>query len=411
MQRELLMPKLGLTMTEGSVAQWSVGAGEPFQSGQALYVVETDKVATEIAADHDGTLIEIIVQVGDMVPVGTVIGYWDDGGPAVQATAIQATATPATATPAAATPATAAKVGDRIVASPFARHLAGQSGLDLASLAGSGPGGRIVARDVLAAGMTRQKESTTVNQAALQPALQPAAQPGMQPELPYQVIAPTTRQATIARRLTRGKQDTPHFYLALEAEVSSLTALRKEVNEADLGIRLTLNHFIVKAVVMALLVHPELNRAWSDAGILAFRQIDVGVAIDTANGLQAPALTNTGGLPIKALADRLTRLAERARAGALTANDMGMPAITVSNAGMHHVTYMTSIINPGQSMILGVGSIKGVFRPDPHGQPELRQELGLVLSADHRIMDGVAALKFLNTIIHYLEHPAQLLLH
>ncbi len=396
-RRELLMPKLGLTMTEGSIADWVVGERTSFKAGEALYVVETDKVATEIAADQDGTLLEISVQIGETVPVGTVVGYWDDSGGAAavpRATSIAPPPPEPLATSSHAFRPAApviAQSRERIVASPFARRLASEQGVNLATLIGSGPGGRIVARDILA----------PCHVAPERPVVEAA----------YQVVTPSALQSTIARRLTRGKQDTPHFYLALEAEVSSLVALRTEVNEADRGVRLTLNHFIVKAVAMALRIHPELNRVWSDEGILAFRQIDVGVAIDTSNGLQAPAITDAGSLAIKDLADRLTQLAERARAGTLTAHDMGTPAITVSNAGMHHVTYMTSIINPGQSMILGVGSIKGVFRPDQHGQPELRQELGLVLSADHRIMDGVVALKFLNTIIHYLEHPTQMLLH
>ena len=440
MKRELLMPKLGLTMTEGAIADWMVGASQPFKAGQGLYVVETDKVANEIVAEGDGMLLEIAVQIGETVPVGTVIGFWDDApagtraatpaAPAAVATAT-ATATTSTAatassapatparqdspTPAAPTPSTAAPAvagsPTRIIASPYARRLARERGVALARIAGTGPNGRIVARDVQAAAEHAIPVASALATQVMQPSSAPAAiarttQPA--PGADYDLIAPTARQATAARRLTQGKQ---HFYLALEADVSSLIALRKEINEADLGVRLTLNHFIVKAVIDSLRKHPALNRVWSDQGIVAYRRIDVGIAVDAPGGLLAPAVTDVGGITIRALAARLTDLAERARAGLLTAADQGAPAITISNAGMHNVTYMTSIINPGQAMILGVGSIKGVFRPDDRGQPVLRQELGLVLSLDHRIMDGVAGLKFLNTIVHCLEHPAQLLLH
>ncbi len=438
MKRALLMPKLGLTMTEGSIADWMVGASQRFKAGQGLFVVETDKVANEISADGDGVLLEIAVQIGETVPVGTVIGYWEDAadtaatpaagsGREVAATTNRTAPVPArpTASPA---PALSARTGSsdpavpvataastRIIASPYARRLARERGVPLDRITGTGPNGRIVARDVPEAApqtVATASARTAHNAPALSTESQPVARAASTaPDTHYDLIAPSARQATAARRLAQGKQETPHFYLALEADVSALISLRKEINDAALGVRLTLNHFIVKAVIDALRKHPNLNRVWSDQGIMAFRRVDVGIAIDTPGGLLAPALTDVGGVTIRELAARLADLAGRARAGAITAADQGTPAITISNAGMHNVTYMTSIINPGQAMILGVGSIRGVFRPDDKGQPVLRQELGLVLSADHRVMDGVAGLEFLNAIVHCLERPAQLLLH
>lgn len=414
------MPKLGLTMTEGSVADWIVGASQSFRAGEGIFVVETDKVATEIVAESDGTLLEITVNVGETVPVGTVIGYWNDSATGdgaaagVPVTSREHVAAVAPAgKPAGERPATLSRepapeptaAANRIVASPYARRLAREQGIALSELRGTGPGGRIVARDI---GAPAQSELPVKVSVATDRAVEPSLAGD---ETGYDIITPSARQQTAARRLAQGKQETPHFYLALEAEVSALVALRKEINDADLGVRLTLNHLIVKAVVDALRKHPEMNRVWSQDGILAFRRIDVGVAVDTPAGLLAPAVTDVAHITIRELAGRLNALAERAKAGGLTAADQGTAAITISNAGMHNVTYMTSIINPGQAMILGVGSIKGVFRPDANGQPALRQELGLVLSADHRIIDGVSALKFLNAIVHCLEHPAQLLLH
>ncbi|WP_202109338.1 dihydrolipoamide acetyltransferase family protein [Bordetella sp. 15P40C-2] len=406
------MPKLGLTMTEGSIADWMVQPGQSIQKGQALFVVETDKVANEIPAEQSGTLLEIVVPVGTTVPVGTLIGVWDDGIAATgQETgeAPRATAEPtrsATADRAAPTSPNDAATslhnratepqtgGRRVVATPLARRLANERGVSLHGVRGTGPKGRIVARDV-----------------PDQEAAEPLRGADVEADDAYTLIAATNLQTTIARRLTQGKQETPHFYLALDAEVSRLVALRKEINDAQPPVRLTLNHFIVMAVARALSDMPESNRVWSDNGILAFKRIDVGVAVSTDQGLMAPAVRDVGAVGIGELARRLDAVTAAARQGTLTSRDMGMPAITVSNAGMHNVTYMTSIINPGQAMILGVGSVKGVFRPDDAGQPVLRQEMGLVLSADHRIMDGVSALKFLNRIVDLLARPAQLLVN
>jgi pyruvate dehydrogenase E2 component (dihydrolipoamide acetyltransferase) len=155
---------------------------------------------------------------------------------------------------------------------------------------------------------------------------------------------------------------------------------------------------------------PEINRVWTDDGILSHKRIDVGVAVSTNGGLLAPAVCDVGDLSMGMLAKRLDNLVERTRAGRMNQRDIGHAAITVSNAGMHHVRYMTSIINPGQAMILGVGSIQPVFLPDADGQPELRRQMGVVLSADHRVLDGVRGLKFLNVVREFLEQPVRLLM-
>jgi len=404
------MPKLGLTMTEGLVADWLIQVGQSFASGDALFVVETDKVANEIPADETGTLVEIVVPTGTTVPVGTVIGYWEDGQTDIASDA-QSTAPHASASrsaPDAARTTSLASVSItsvasvvpadtlRIIATPHARRLARQRGIALETLQGSGPRGRIVARDV--------------ESARTSPPTRAAALPAQDDDA-YTRIAPTTLQATVARRLTQGKRDTPHFYLALDADVSRLVALRQEIKAARPEYRLTYNHFVVMAVARALARMPQANRVWRDDGILAFPRIDVGIAVDTEAGLLAPAVTDVGDVALTELARRVDAVVERARADKLIPADVGHPAVTVSNAGMHNVTYMSAIINPGQAMILGVGGIKGVFRPDAHGAPVLKQEMGLVLSADHRVINGVGALRFLNAIVDFLQQPVRLLMH
>lgn len=429
MRQALTLPKLGLTMTEGILSEWLVQPGAAFVAGDLLYVVENDKVANEIEAEADGTLLETVVSAGDTVPVGDVIGYWDDGlgesAAPVQETKVQTPADLGVGEPAADTAALAQQKADstpqgssgqqtsdgdqRIIATPYARKLAAGQGVSLSGLSGTGPYGRIVARDVEAAsavdaqrGAPKLQPQPKAEVAVLAPV---AVAPGQS------LTAPTSMQATIARRLTASKQEIPHFYLALDIDVTRLVTLRKEVNRAQEEHRLTLNHFIVMAVARALRQMPEANRVWTNDGILSFSQIDVGVAVSTEDGLLAPAVCDVGNVSMGALAERLNAVIERARVGRMNQADLGSPAITVSNAGMHHVHFMGSIINPGQSMILGVGSVKAVFRPDDEGQPELRQEMGVVLSADHRIIDGVRGLKYLNIVRELLEQPVRLLVH
>ena len=213
----------------------------------------------------------------------------------------------------------------------------------------------------------------------------------------------------MARRLTAAKQQIPHFYLAAEAEVSRLLELRRELNAAGQGPRLTLSHLVVAAVARALRELPLANRVWTDEGIQAFDCVDVGVAVSSERGLLVPVVRGIGEADLASIARRTSAVVERARTGALTPQDMGGGAITVSNAGMYEVSWMTPIINPGQAMILGVGSVRELFRPDAQGQPALRREIGLVLAADHRLIDGVAALGFLNRVIAHLRDPLSLL--
>ncbi|OPH17285.1 2-oxo acid dehydrogenase subunit E2 (plasmid) [Azospirillum brasilense] len=409
MVRELVMPKLGLTMTEGVLAEWRVSPGQPFRSGDVLLVVETDKIASEVEADSDGVLIETTIPAGETVAVGTPIARWsaDGAGAAPAAEPVEAPAPIAAPTPVAANarplPAPVRSNGERILSTPLARRRAEGLGVDLAAVTGSGPRGRIKVADVEAAAQTR-------------PEPRPAPQPAPKVEGPTgERSKPTTLQATVARRLTAAKRDVPHFYLAAEAEVTELAALRDRLNaDTESGLpRISMTHLVVAAVGRALAAMPEMDRVWDDepagGAILALGRGDIGMAVDTPRGLVAPVLRGAATLPLDRLAAEAASLTRRARDGRLTEEDFQGGAVTVSNAGMHNVTYMTSIISPGQSSILGVGSVRSVFRPDAAGAPVLKRELGLVLSADHRLFDGVTALAFLNRIIAGLERPLRLL--
>ena len=274
--------------------------------------------------------------------------------------------------------------------------MAQQKHIDLTQVTGSGPRGRIRARDVLAASEAPAPVALASVAAAAAPASGTLRQPA-------------GLERTIAQRLTQAKQQIPHFYLSVEAEVSALMQLRQQMNAAQTRQKLTLNHFVLAAVGQALEAMPQVNCVWTEHGILSLATSDVGMAVNTEKGLMVPVLRSVGTHSLGAVARQSAELIARVQAGRLGAADMQGGAITVSNAGMHDVTYMASIINPGQSMILGVGSVREVFRPDANGQPVVRREMGMVLSADHRVLDGVTALQFLKRIVQALSQPAGLL--
>lgn len=418
MRRELLIPKLGLTMTEGVLVEWMVQPGDTFKVNQGIFVVESEKAANEVGAEADGTLLEITAQVGETLPCGTVIGYWDDGqageGVRAAATAITVAVAEKAATSNAPPQATApmqataqtSNPGQRVPVTPLARRLAQQQGVALATVTGSGPRGRIRAKDVLTksqqyAPVEKASEAKkTVNASAAQSPVATTA---------GTLRVPSNLERTVAQRLTAAKQQVPHFYLSVEAEMSAVMALRAQLNAAQSRKKLTLNHFVLAAVGQALQAMPEVNCVWTGEGILSLATADVGMAVNTEKGLLVPVLRDVGRQPLGAIAAQAGELIGKAQAGRLTSAEMHGGAITVSNAGMHDVTYMASIINPGQSMILGVGSIREVFRPDDNGQPVIRREMGMVLSADHRVLGGVAGLKFLKLVVQALQQPMGLL--
>ncbi len=403
---DLLMPKLGLTMTEGMLIEWSVASGAEVKAGDPLFVVETDKVANEIVAQADGTLAEILVAAGETVPVGTVVARWTGPGQGADDMA-DAPPEPAPQPVAETAPAAAREAarGGRVVATPLARRLAREASLDLAQVGGSGPGGRIKAADVRQA-VRAPRTAPVVPQDAASPG--PAARASLAQAAGEQHIEASALVQSMARRMTQAKQ-VPHFYLSAEAEVSALLALRQRLNAQADAPRLTLNHFVIAAVARALAALPHQNRIWNDDHIVQFQGIDVGVAVSTERGLMAPVLHGLDHASLDDIAAQSDALLGRVRAGKATREDMSGGAISISNAGMFNVTYMAPIINPPQSAILGVGSIRELFRPDEQGAPALRREMGLVLAADHRLHDGASALAFLNHVIDLLQDPYRLL--
>jgi pyruvate dehydrogenase E2 component (dihydrolipoamide acetyltransferase) len=210
--------------------------------------------------------------------------------------------------------------------------------------------------------------------------------------------------------MSASKREIPHFYLASDVEITELLNSRRQLNELQGRPRVTFTHLFVAAVARALLAAPAMNRVWSENGCLAFATIDVGIAVDTKRGLMNPVVHDIGQDDFYVLVRKIEDVIARARRGALRADDVRGGAITVSNAGMRDIRYMTSIIVPGQSMILGIGSVQECFRPDSSGGPSLCREIGLVLSADHRLHTGVSAASFLDQLKNGLSRPLTLLM-
>ena len=398
--RLLVMPKLGLTMTEGAIAEWVIAPGARFAAGDVLFVVESEKAAVEFDAPSAGVLQEILVATGSTVPVGTEIGKWLlDGAPLRDGSAVST---------APSAPLAADKPLVRLLATPLARRLAASAEIGLATLTGSGPRGRIQAADVHAALGARMVEAAPLHA----PAPAPAARARSAPPLSHvggTLEALTPIQRTMAARVCESKQTIPHFYLSIDVDASALLELRRSLNALPDRPRCTVTHLLVAGVVEALRRVPAMNRVWTEDGMHSLPTLDVGLAVDTPRGLMSPVAHQLGGEGFFGLVRSVSAVIERARVGALRPNDLQGGAITISNAGMHDVRYMTSIIVPGQSAILGIGAVQECFRPDANGQPVLRREIGIVLSADHRIHTGVCALSFLNALKSVLQSPLALL--
>lgn len=383
----IVMPKLGLTMTEGVVTSWRVGPGDQVRSGDVLFVVETEKIATEIEAEGDGRIETIEVPEGATVGVGAVVATWTSGRslrPQQGDDGMTAASRPDSGGPA------------RIVATPLARRLARQAGIPLHAAKGTGPRGRIKARDieVLAAASTAAAAGDEPRETATEATHRRAA---------------SMLEKVVARRMTEAKQTIPHFYVLAEADVTRLVALREEVNAMPEFARVSINHLVLATVGRAIVRMPEMNTVWDDGEFVQLSSSDIGMAVGTDRGLYAPVIRDAGRLPLETLSRTADALTARARAGQLRPDELTGGAIAVSNVGMHGASHLVPIINPGQSAVLGVGRIKEVFRPDAGGKPELRREIGLVLSCDHRVFDGVAAARFLNCITDLLEKPIALL--
>ncbi|MDB5711276.1 MAG: dehydrogenase [Sphingomonas bacterium] len=381
----IVMPKLGLSMTEGLLAEWLVAPGDEVAAGQLLFVVETDKISNEVEAPAPGRIVSLLVAAGDTVDVGTAVAMWT--GPGIVGAPPSATPDESVA-PARSemvAPDAVPSNGVRIRSTPFARRLAKLDGIEIAQIAGTGARGRIQARDVQAVidARTRPARQASVSSRDLRP--------------------------LIAARVSRSKAEIPHFYVAADARFDALNTLRGDLNaDPQAPRKLSVTAFLAIAVARALALVPEANVVWRGNRAEPLPRIAIGIAVDTPGGVMAPVVPVTGG--IHTFADALDGAIDRARQGKIGAAEAGEAAIGISNVGMFAVRSLTPIIDPDQSFMLGVGAPQVVFRPSPDGVPMAVQEVTLSLACDHRAIDGAGAARFLATIVDLLEHPARLLI-
>ncbi|QDE96651.1 pyruvate dehydrogenase complex dihydrolipoamide acetyltransferase [Myxococcus xanthus] len=403
------MPSLSPTMTEGKIVKWLKKQGDKVSSGDAVAEVETDKSNLEIEAYDDGTLAEIVVGENQMAKVGSPIAYLTAKGakaapaakPAAPAPAPEKPAAPKSAPAPAAKPAAApAQAGGRRVrASPVAKKIAREKGLDLTQVSGSGPSGRVVKRDIEEALARGPAVAPAAKKA---PSAQPA--PGVRPE--PTVVPLSSMRKVIAQRMTEVKPGVPHFYLTIEVDMEAASKVREEAKAMDL--KVSVNDLIVKAVAMAVRRYPKINVSLQGDKVVQFHSVDVGIAVALEEGLITPILRDADQKGLQAIATGVRELAERARKRALKPEEYTGGSITVSNLGMYGIDQFVAVINPPQASILAVGAVseKAVVRD---GQLAVRKMMTATLSCDHRVIDGAIGAEFLRELRGLLEHPTRLL--
>jgi pyruvate dehydrogenase E2 component (dihydrolipoamide acetyltransferase) len=414
MPEYILMPMLSPGMTEGKLSRWLKAEGDAVVAGEVIAEIETDKATMEFEAAAAGTLGQILVAAGAAAGVNSPIAVLLRDGEAAAGPEPrkEPTAAPVRAPITAPEPKAPARP-NRIFATPVARRLARELGLDLATVAGSGPQGRILRVDVEAArplaGASRPVAVTPAPMALAAPA--PAA-PGSRPT-PRQASTPVPNSAVrkvIARRLLEAKQTIPHYYLTIDVELDALLDVRERFNaRPGASYRFTVNDLVVKAVALALGKVPAVNAMWTDEATLRFDAVDVAVAVATEAGLITPIVRDADRKTVAAISGEIKALADRARAGRLRPEEFQGGGFTVSNLGMHGVREFAAIINPPQSCILAVGAAE----PRPvvrGGEIVARTMMTCTLSADHRTVDGAVGAEFLAAFKTYLEDPLVLFL-
>ena len=438
---KILMPALSPTMETGNLTKWNVKVGDAVKSGMVLAEIETDKATMEVEAVDEGTVAKLVVAEGTAdVPVNAVIAILAEEGEDVAAAAAAAEGAAPTAAkaeapkadektkPAEAPKAEAPKVeaakateGERVFASPLARRVAKDKGLDLKSVKGSGPKGRIILRDVEGA-EAAPKAAAPAPQASA-PATAPAPKPaGASDEMTlklfdpqsYELIPHDGMRKTIARRLTESKQTVPHFYVTVDVELDALLALRKQINDAAPTAdgkpfyKVSVNDMVIKAYALALKAVPDAHVSWTDAGMLKHRHADVGVAVSIPGGLITPIVRHADEKSLSAISNEVKDLARRAKDRKLKPEEYQGGTTSVSNLGMFGVKDFAAVINPPHATILAVGA--GEQRPVvKDGQLAVATVMSVTLSTDHRAVDGALGAELLRAFKGFVEKPMSML--
>ena len=423
MSVSVLMPALSPTMTEGTLASWLVKEGDSVKSGDVIAEIETDKATMEVEALDDGVVAKLAVAEGTQnVAVNALIAVLAEDGESVDDALAALAAVPASApsttpqkdAPAAASDAATRPVQpavapvptarpDRVFASPLARRIAADAGLELARLSGTGPHGRIIRADV----------EEALASGASGPAVQPAAMsrtasaavPAEERFVPHNAM-----RRVIADRLQQSKQTAPHFYLSVDCDIDNLLAARKALNEAaEASVKISVNDMVVKATAAALMAEPDVNGYFEAEGCRYFSTADICVAVAVDGGLVTPVIHDVQNLGLADISRKTTDLASRARAGTLDPSEYAGGSFTISNLGMFGIREFAAVINPPQSAILAVGA--GEQRPVvKNGELAVATVMTVTLSADHRIVDGALGAKWLQAFKRAIEQPVTMLL-
>ncbi len=417
---DILMPALSPTMEEGVLAKWHVKVGDTVKAGDVIAEIETDKATMEVEAVDEGEVTDILVAEGtEGVKVNTPIARLkDEGGAAAPAPKAAASAEPAQAAPAqtapvpAKVPAAPARVdGARVFASPLARRLAAQGNIDLSSIKGTGPHGRIVKRDLEGAptGAAKPAAASAPAAAGETRKVQSLAQMGI-PDGSYDLVPLDGMRKAIARRLTDSFRDVPHFPLTIDCRIDGLLAARVKVNallEKD-GVKVSVNDFVIKASAMALKAVPEANASYSPEGIAMHHHADVAMAVAIDGGLITPIIRKAETKTLSQIATESKDLAKRARDRKLKPEEFQGGTFSVSNLGMFGIKSFASIINEPQGAIMSVGT--GEQRPVVvNGQLSVATVMTVTLTCDHRVVDGAIGAKFLQVFKAMIEDPVTML--
>jgi len=414
---DVLMPRLSDTMAEGVLSHWRKKQGDPVRKGDVLAEIETDKATMELEAYDEGVLERLLVPEGATVPIGQLIAVIGDGHHAAAAPAVPPAPAPPPAVPGPGKPATApapgtpAAAATQIRTSPLARKIAHSHGIDLATITGTGPGGRIVRADVEAAAAFAEGGPAAV--AAASPPPEPgqaAAAAAADGQADDEEVPLTAVRRITARRLTESAA-APHFYLTGVIDAGPLLAFRAEANDrlAAAGAKVSVTDLLVRACAVTLRGHPQVNSSWDGDKIILHRRIHVGVAVALDDGLIVPVIRDADRKSLREIAAEARVLAERARAGKLAPQEFTGGTFTVSNLGMFGVDHFTAVINPPEAAILAVGAAteEPVIRD---GQLAGRPTIKLTLSIDHRVLDGATAAAFLRDLKDTLQEPLRIVI-
>ena len=428
MSKKVQMPALSPTMEEGTLAKWLVKEGDTVSSGDLLAEIETDKATMEFEAVDEGKIAKILISEGsEGVKVGTVIAIIaEEGEDLAEAAQSDAAAPKADAKPKAkaaasaapaADPAPAAKVdavpakqdGKRVKASPLARRIAEQSGIDLASLKGSGPNGRVVKADLEGAekGAPRAAQATAPAAAAPTPVAPATAQDF---GIPHEVVKLSGMRKTIARRLTESKQQVPHIYLTVDVQLDKLLKLRSELNAglAGRGVKLSVNDLLIKALGVALVQVPECNVQFAGDQMLQFKRADISVAVSIPGGLITPIVTEADSKSVSAISTAMKDLASRAKDGKLAPQEYQGGTASLSNMGMFGIKQFEAVINPPQGMIMAIGA--GEKRPFVVDDAlQIATVMSATGSFDHRAIDGADGARLMQAFRELVENPLGML--